>query len=110
MTLTKGDIVDSIRTTFDFSRTNSGELVESLLGIVKSTLEKGDGVLISSFGTFCVKNKRKRKGISPQTGETLILRPRTVVTFKCSTVLRDKMNNKRRASYFHVKASIELPY
>ena len=57
-------------------------------------LEDGEDVLISGFGKFCVKEKRKRRGRNPHTGEDLMLGERRVATFKCSGRLRDKINGK----------------
>ena len=48
--------------------------------------------MIPNFGRFCVKEKKERKGRNPATGEDLMLRPRRVVTFKCSGKLRDRVN------------------
>ncbi len=92
MALTKNDVVHSVYTQLDIPKKTSVELVESLLEIIKKRLENGEDVLISGFGKFCVKNKRERKGRNPQTAEDMILKPRRVVTFKCSGVLRDKTN------------------
>jgi integration host factor subunit alpha len=64
------------------------------LEILKKTLENGEDVLISGFGKFCVKEKRKRRGRNPQTGEDLMLAPRKVIVFICSGVLGDKINGK----------------
>jgi integration host factor subunit alpha len=50
--------------------------------------------LISGFGKFCVKNKKKRKGRNPATGKDLILAPRKVVIFKWSGKLKEKLNPK----------------
>jgi integration host factor subunit alpha len=91
MALTKNDIVTRVH-ELGFTKKKSVEIVESLLEIIKSTLEKGDDVLISGFGKFCVKNKNKRRGRNPATGSDLILRERKVVTFKCSGKLRNKIN------------------
>ncbi len=91
MTLTKAQTVDRIRDEIGFTRNECTELVESLLEIIKSTLESGEDVLISGFGKFCVREKRKRRGRNPATGDDLILASRRVVTFKCSGVLRDKV-------------------
>jgi len=55
-------------------------------------LESGEDVLISGFGKFCVKEKKERKGRNPATGGDMMLRPRKVVTFKCSGKLRDRVN------------------
>ncbi|GAB6095534.1 integration host factor subunit alpha [Desulfatiferula olefinivorans] len=92
MALTKTQIVDSVQERIGFSRKKSTDLVENLIEIIKGTIEKGDDVLISGFGKFCVKEKGVRKGRNPATGEDMMLSGRKVVTFKCSSVLRDKVN------------------
>ena len=95
MTLTKSDIVRSIYNQCSFSRTTSVQLVDSMIEIVISTLEIGESVLISGFGKFSVLDKGRRRGRNPQTGNSLILDARKVVAFRCSGVLRDKMNGER---------------
>jgi len=91
MALTKNDIVTR---TYElgFTKKKSVEIIESLLEIIKGTLEKGEDVLISGFGKFCVKQKKQRRGRNPATGDDLTLKERKVVTFKCSGKLRDKIN------------------
>ena len=91
MALTKNDIVTSIHDV-GFTKKKSVEIIESLLEIIKSTLEKSEDVLISGFGKFCIKGKNKRRGRNPATGTDLMLRERKVVTFKCSGKLRNKIN------------------
>ncbi len=92
MTITKIQLIDTIYNNVGFSRAKSTELVESLLEIIKSHLESGEDVLISGFGKFCVRDKKKRPGRNPKTGEGAIIDARRVVTFQCSEVLRDKIN------------------
>ncbi len=93
MPCTKDHIVNSIYNQLDLPKNKSTEIVESLLEIIKKTLASGEDVLISGFGKFCVRNKETRRGRNPQTGEDMTLRSRRVVTFKCSGVLRDKINH-----------------
>lgn len=93
MSVTKTDIINKICNQNGLSKTQSTEITESLLGILKSTLASGEDVLISGFGKFCVKEKKGRNGRNPQTSSTMVLRNRRVVVFKCSTVLRDKLNS-----------------
>ena len=92
MTLTKANIVESIAEQDGFQNNKSKQIVETLLEIIKSSLEAGEDVLISGFGKFCVNEKKARKGRNPVTGEDLMLRPRKTVTFKCSGNLRDRIN------------------
>jgi len=93
MTLTKANIVDAIHDELGFPKNRSAELIEILLEQIKSTLENGQDVLISGFGKFCVKEKKARRGRNPATGDDMMLTQRRVVTFRCSHLLREKINN-----------------
>ena len=92
MTLTKIQIVESIAKQNGYTKQASTDMVETLLEIIKRTLESGEDVLVSGFGKFCVKVKKERRGRNPSTGRDMILRPRKVVSFKCSGKLRKKIN------------------
>jgi integration host factor subunit alpha len=92
MALTKNDIVAKVH-DLGFTKKQAVDTVESLLEIIKDTLEKGDDVLVSGFGKFCVKSKKERRGRNPATGSDLMLKERKVVTFKCSGKLRDIINS-----------------
>jgi integration host factor subunit alpha len=91
-TLTKAQIVDAVAERNGFTRKKSIETVEILLELLKQSLESGDDVLISGFGKFCVKKKKKRRGRNPATGEDMTLAPRKRVTFRSSKKLREKLN------------------
>lgn len=93
MAVTKDDIVARIHEV-GFTKKQSVDLVETLIEIIKRSLEKGEDVLISGFGKFCVKNKKERRGRNPATGDDLTLRGRRVITFKCSGKLRNKINSE----------------
>ena len=93
MTLTKADLVEKISMN-GLPRNKSSQVTESLLEIMKQTLEAGEDILISGFGKFCVKTKNRRRGRNPATGEDLYLDARRVVTFQCSGVLKDKINRE----------------
>ena len=92
MTLTKAALIESIAESNGYPKNRPTETVESLLEIIKSTLESGKDVLISGFGKFCVNEKSERKGRNPATGSDIMLPARKVVTFKCSGKLRDMVN------------------
>ena len=92
MTLTKSNLIENIYNQCGFSKSKSTQMVETTLEIIKSSLESCESLLISGFGKFEVKDKRKRRGRNPHTGTDLMLDARRIVTFKCSGVLKDKMN------------------
>ena len=89
-TLTKAHIVEAVAEANGYARNKSVETVETLLELIKSALESGDDVMISGFGKFCVKNKKKRRGRNPASRKAMILAPIKVITFQCSDELKEK--------------------
>jgi integration host factor subunit alpha len=92
MGLTKDDIVEAVATEIGLPKNQSVELVETLLELIKEALESGEDVLVSGFGKFRVREKKERRGRNPATGDTMMMRPRRVVTFKWSGKLRRRLN------------------
>jgi integration host factor subunit alpha len=94
VSLTKDDLNRNISKDCGFPITKSLGITESMLEIMKKTLESGEDVLISGFGKFCVKEKNSGQGRNPQTGRSLTLDARRVVVFRCSPLLKEKLNGK----------------
>jgi integration host factor subunit alpha len=92
MALTKADLIESIQSKIGLTKNQGTDIVESLLEIIKRSLEADDAVLVSGFGKFCVKEKAPRRGRNPATGSDMNLWGRRVVTFKCSGKLRERIN------------------
>ncbi len=92
MALTKDHLIESIRNHCGLRKNQSIQVAETLLEIVKSTLESDKDVLISGFGKFCVKEKDERKGRNPATGSEITLPAKKVVTFRYAERLRNRVN------------------
>lgn len=90
--MTKADIIQNLYNKLGFSKKDSARIVESVFDIMKENLAQGENVKISGFGNFIVNEKRSRKGRNPQTGETITISERKVLTFKASQVLRSALN------------------
>lgn len=97
-TITRADLTDAVYRSVGISRNESAAFVERILEEVAASLEKGETVKISSFGTFSVRDKKLRMGRNPKTGEEVPIAPRRVVTFRASHVLKDRINDGHRAS------------
>ncbi|MDR4494728.1 MAG: integration host factor subunit alpha [Nitrospirales bacterium] len=89
----KADIAETICETAGVQKTDSMELVEKVLDIIKSMLQKGEVVKIAGFGNFVVRSKGERKGRNPRTGEEIAITPRRVVTFRPSQLLKKHVNS-----------------
>ena len=92
--MTKADIVEEVYERVGISKQEATRLTELFLDIMKETLEKGEKVKISGFGSFVVRAKRSRRGRNPQSGEDITMTPRKVLTFKSSPLLKQALNNK----------------
>ena len=92
--MTKSDIVEIVAEKCGISKKDSMDMVESVFSVLKATLEKGEDIKISGFGKFEVKNKHERKGRNPQTGESIIIDARRILSFKPSTILKESINGK----------------
>ena len=90
--MTKADIVEKVQAGTGLTKKESVEMVEAVFSIMKSTLESGENLKISGFGSFIVKQKADRRGRNPLTGETLTIKARSILTFKPSTLLKQAIN------------------
>ena len=91
-TLTRAHLAEAVYQEVGLSRNESAEFVERVLEEVASSLEKGETVKVSSFGAFSVRDKGGRIGRNPKTGEEVPIKPRRVLVFRPSHVLKDRVN------------------
>src|SRR5271157_1008634 len=92
LTITRAHIAEMIYTQVGLSRNESADLLESVLDRIATRLENGESVKISGFGTFSVRQKGRRVGRNPKTGEEVPILPRRVLVFRPSHVLRAEVN------------------
>jgi integration host factor subunit alpha len=92
--MTKIDLVEKVSENLGVTKKESIDLVESVLNLIKETLESGEDLKISGFGKFIVKQKQDRKGRNPQTGETITIEARRIISFKPSTILKASINDE----------------
>jgi len=92
-TLTRANLAESIYTQVGLSRNESAALLETVLERIAVTLESGEAVKISAFGTFLVRQKGQRVGRNPKTGIEVPILPRKVLSFRPSQVLKARINN-----------------
>ncbi len=91
--MTKADIVEALYEKVGFSKKEAADLVEMVFDTLKDTLGKGQKIKISGFGNFVVREKRSRVGRNPQTGQSIEISARRVLTFRPSQVLRSDVNS-----------------
>jgi len=89
--VTKAEIARIVHERVGLTKKESAEIVESVLGVIRSSLEQGENVKLSGFGHFTVRQKHARRGRNPKTGDDITIAPRAVVTFRASPLLKQKL-------------------
>ena len=90
--MTKADIARTIHQQAGLEETEAANLLERILGLLKSTLQQGEPINITGFGKLTVRKKGTRPGRNPRTGESFIIPARTVVTFHPSSLWKAEVN------------------
>lgn len=96
-TLTRMDLSESVFREVGLSRNESADLVESVLKHISDALVRGENVKISSFGTFSIRDKSERIGRNPKTGEEVPIKPRRVLTFRPSHLMKERVANGNKS-------------
>lgn len=88
MTLTKAELADMLFEHVGLNKREAKDMVESFFEEIRMSLESGDGVKLSGFGNFELRDKPQRPGRNPKTGEEIPITARRVVTFHASQKLK----------------------
>ncbi len=96
-TVTRRDLSEAVNRKVGLPRTEALRLVESVLGEICASLARGENVKLSGFGSFLVRDKGRRVGRNPKTGQEVPIEPRRVMVFKPSNVLKARVNGSDAA-------------
>jgi integration host factor subunit alpha len=94
-TIVKATLARELHNTIGLSQSESREIVSTILEEISATLEVGETVKISSFGSFSIHHKKERIGRNPKTGTEALITKRRVLSFRASDTLRERLNKKK---------------
>jgi integration host factor subunit alpha len=92
-TLTRADLAEAVFQKVGLPRNESAEIVELVLREIVASLERGDTVKLSSFGSFGIRDKGERVGRNPKTGQEVPITPRRVLIFRASNIMKQRIND-----------------
>lgn len=88
--LNNKDFTSELSRRLGYTVKDTSELIASLMSDITRQLEEGNMVSVQGFGTFEVKKKAERISVNPTTKQRMLVPPKLVLTFKPSTLLKDK--------------------
>ncbi|MEE9446835.1 MAG: integration host factor subunit alpha [Arenicellales bacterium] len=102
MTITKAKLAEALFDEVGFNKREAKELIDQFFEEIRLSLEDGEAVKISGFGSFLLRDKNSRPGRNPKTGEEVSISARRVVTFRASQKLKIKIaqNSEALAKHF----------
>ena len=100
-TVTRSQLSEAVYQEVGLSRNESADLVEAVLEEISNALVRGEPVKVSSFGSFSVRQKGRRVGRNPKTGEEVPILPRRVLVFRASHVLKNRINEANEQASNH---------
>ncbi|MGI4814996.1 MAG: integration host factor subunit alpha [Janthinobacterium lividum] len=87
-TLTKAELAVLLFDNIGLNKIESKKMVDAFFDVIRDALEEGEYVKLSGFGNFQLRDKPKRPGRNPKTGEEIPIAARRVVTFHASQKLK----------------------
>jgi len=96
--MTKAELVDEVSRVSDLTRKHTEVIVDAVFTSIVDALQQGDKIELRGFGVFKVTNKKTGLGRNPKTGEEVPIKPRRVLVFRASHVLKDRVNKGGGAS------------
>ena len=88
MTLTKSELADLLFNKVGLNKREAKDMVEAFFEEIRAKLEASEEVKLSGFGNFQLRDKPRRPGRNPKTGEEIAISARRVVTFHPSSKLK----------------------
>jgi integration host factor subunit alpha len=84
-------MAESLFNELGLNKREARELVDSFFEDLRQALAVGEQVKLSGFGNFDLRDKNKRPGRNPKTGEEIPITARRVVTFRPGQKLKARV-------------------
>lgn len=88
----KIELVEAVATNAGLTKADATRAIDATFDAITDALKKGDKLTLIGFGTFGVSKREGRTGRNPQTGATVEIPARNVVSFKAGTQLKKSVN------------------
>jgi DNA-binding protein HU-beta len=89
--MNKAELVEEVANRTGLTKKTSREAVDAITSVIADSLVRGEKVTLVGFGTFQVMERKARKGVNPQTRESIQIPAKKVPKFKPGRGLREKV-------------------
>ena len=93
--LNKTELINEVAEKAGIPKKNAKAAVDSAFQVITANVAKGRNVRIAGFGSFVVKQRKKRTGINPQTKAKITIPKKKVPGFRPAAAFKDIVNKKK---------------
>ena len=88
--MTKQDLINASAAAAGVTKKDAQAIIDAMLDSVTASLQKGESVTITGFGTFRISHRAARKGVNPRNPEqTIDIPAMKLPAFKPGKTLKD---------------------
>ncbi|MGM0436018.1 MAG: HU family DNA-binding protein [Bacillota bacterium] len=87
--MNKTELVAKVADASGLTKKDAESALSATLNAIQESLEKGDKVVLTGFGTFEVRERKPRVGHNPRTGESISIPAQKSPAFKAGKVLKE---------------------
>ncbi len=89
--MNKAELAEEVSGEVGLSKRETQKVIDAIIRTIRDTLAAGEKVTLVGFGTFQVVNRKARRGVNPQTRETIQIPAKKVPKFRAGKDLRGKV-------------------
>jgi len=87
--MNKAQLVEEVVSQAALTKKVSREAIDAITSVITDALARGEKVTLVGFGTFKVMERKARRGVNPQTGQTIQISAKKVPKFRPGKELRE---------------------
>lgn len=91
--MNKTELIDTIAQEAGLSKADASRSLNAMIDVITTAMASGDGVQLTGFGSFSVKQRAARTGRNPQTGAAMQIKASKVASFKAGKALKEAVNS-----------------
>jgi len=89
--MNKAELIEQVASQTGLTKRTSGKAVDAVVSVISDCLARGEKVTLVGFGTFQVRSRKARRGVNPQTRESIQIPAKKVPKFTAGKALREKV-------------------
>ncbi len=105
--MNKPEFITEIKAKTGFKKKDIEYLLDTMLDTIMNKVKEEDKVSFIGFGAFSAMKLKERKGINPNTQESIVISSRVQAKFTVGQVFKDILNDREVSERFQKKIPTE---